>query len=368
MDVTAAFSPVAIDDEFVPRELHEEPVHAIARSAATAAFRVYRGENRFAVAVSELVIDEMLAFGRRAAPLEWYALLVGRLCEDSDGKYVVVDAAVLDTGAIASTGSIETTLESEQRLRALAQVQHPVSIPIGWGHGHHRCGSRFSATDRKNQATWTQEHSVGIVVDPWDAEPVGVYRGPRSERLAEVRPRAGGRATAPARTEETSPAPRTTAAPTRLPRPPRFPLLALLPRSVRRGLFAGLVICTAGLAGLVHELRAVANRVEMLEGRLGQLATKDATVAPSAGPPSERPPEGAVTHGPVVPPFEVATPRSAAPPAPSNSITTPSPASAPPDTDRVLPAPPKKPVTPKKRASQPRKTGLPAATPKDGGS
>lgn len=362
--MTAVFSPVAIDEEFVPRELHEEAVHAIARNAATATFRVYRGENRFAVAVPELVIDEMLAFGRRAAPLEWYALLVGRLCEDSDGRYVVVDAAVLDTGAVASTGSIETTVESEQRLRALAQAQHPVSIPIGWGHGHHRCGSSFSATDRRNQATWTQEHSVGIVVDPWDADPVGVYRGPRSERLVKTRPRASERVLASGRSEGTSAAPRTAVTPASRLLLPCFSLLALLPKSARRELLACLVVGTAALAGLVYELRALANCVGLLEGGIEQDGTVEGKPH-SSDRKSEPSPEAAVSHGSVVPPFEAATSTSAAPPPPSNSV---APPSAPLDTGVVPPTPSKKPAPPKTRAPRPPKTALPAATPKEGGS
>lgn len=174
---------ISSTDDFVPRSLHAEPVRSLCREEARAGWRVYRGRDGFEVALSAQLVNEMLAFGRRAAPREWYALLVGRVCEDSLGVHVVVDAAVLDADARATSGFVETTVESEQRVRHLAALLHPLSIPLGWAHGHHRCGAFYSAQDRRTQATWTQPHSIGVVVDPWSDEPLGVYRGPEAETL-----------------------------------------------------------------------------------------------------------------------------------------------------------------------------------------
>lgn len=185
----------ADDSSFAPVALREEPVHDAARETARSGYRVFRGRGGFEVAVPEQVISRAVAFARTAAPREWYGLVVARLCEDEAGKHAVVLGIVPDPDARASEGTVETTPDSEYATRMCARTLYPDGIVVGWLHTHPRGGLAFSRTDKANQATWSQEHSLGLLVDPWHPHELAVYRGPRSERLE--------LATDPLHTEET---------------------------------------------------------------------------------------------------------------------------------------------------------------------
>jgi proteasome lid subunit RPN8/RPN11 len=171
------------DTSFIPLGVVDEPVRREARTRARVGYVVYSGAAGFEVAIPELVVERMLAFGRQASPREWYGLVIGRLYEDEVGRHVVVVGIVPDPEADANRGFVQTSFDSELRTRLSARQLFPDGIPIGWVHGHVRYGARYSSTDFRNQATWTRSHSIGIVVDPFCEPNLGVYRGPEGELL-----------------------------------------------------------------------------------------------------------------------------------------------------------------------------------------
>lgn len=162
----------------------EEPVEAREREGARSGYRIFAAPDGFEAAVPEQVIARTLSWARSSAPNEWYGLIVGRLCEDERGRHVVVLGVVPDGDARATTGFVETSHASEFATRTLCRGLYPDGVIVGWAHSHPRLGVRYSATDKRNQATWTQSHSLGIVVDPWDPAELTVYRGPTSEVLS----------------------------------------------------------------------------------------------------------------------------------------------------------------------------------------
>ncbi len=164
----------------------EEPIDRRDRDGVRAGYRLFTGTAGFEAALPEHVLERALAFARAAAPDEWYGLLVGRLGEDGRGRHVVLVGVVPDEEARATPGFVETSHASEFATRALARRLYPDAVIVGWVHSHPHLGVRYSATDRRNQATWTQAHSLGIVVDPWDPKQLTAYRGPDSEELAAV--------------------------------------------------------------------------------------------------------------------------------------------------------------------------------------
>lgn len=174
------------DDGFTPVGTAAEPVSMVPPSVARSGYLVYRAKDGFEAAVPASLVDRCVAWGRKAAPNEWYGLLVGKLCEHGGLRHVVVLGVVPDPGADGGPSSVRTTSDSEFRTRMSAGVLFPDGIVLGWAHGHLRHGVRFSSVDRSNQRTWTQPHSLGIVVDPWHPERVSVYRGPGSELLTLV--------------------------------------------------------------------------------------------------------------------------------------------------------------------------------------
>ena len=160
----------------------------------------YRGRGGFEVLISDSLVERLCAISHNAEPNEWIGILIGRVGEDDQGSYVIVDGLVLDTDAIATPGSVRSTVRGEQRVREIAAAAYPGSEVLGWAHSHHRCGTHFSPGDRDNQATWSAPHALGIVCDPRAPERIGVYRGPGSERLVLERPQSKTPATRDAST------------------------------------------------------------------------------------------------------------------------------------------------------------------------
>lgn len=170
-------------DEFVPLGAVEERIPRIDRNELERGPLTFLAEDGFEARIPREFLERMVQYGRRAAPNEWLAVLVGRVGEDGRGRYVALRGAVLDDGALARPGYVETSPESEARTRTLARTLYPDCSIVGWAHGHVRIGARFSGKDRENQRTWTRPDSLGVVVDPWSSEWIGVYRGPGAERL-----------------------------------------------------------------------------------------------------------------------------------------------------------------------------------------
>lgn len=158
------------------------PVHRASREETTVSCRAFRGQN-FDAFVAQDIIERMLVIGRASEPKEWMGLLMGHLCEDDAGTYVVARQVIHDSDALARPGFIESTHESEARTRRLGRVLFPDLVCLGWAHGHVRCGVFFSSQDFQTQASWTSEYALGVVVDPWDPREIAVFRGPGGERL-----------------------------------------------------------------------------------------------------------------------------------------------------------------------------------------
>ena len=188
MSTNASTDTCAEDSTFRPLGVVEERVCRKDRARARTGYVVYKGTTGFEVAIPETVLERIRLFGEKAAPKEWYGILVGRLYDDAAGRHVVVVGAVPDPDADASPGFVRTCFDSELRTRTSASLLYPDGVPVGWVHGHVRFGARYSPTDFRNQATWTQPHSVGIVVDPFTEPGLGVYRGPEGELLELARP------------------------------------------------------------------------------------------------------------------------------------------------------------------------------------
>lgn len=184
-------------NDFCPRAVREEPIHEVGRDELRTAHLVFRGADGFEVAIPERLLARAIAIGEAHAPLEWLGQLVGLRCLDAGGPHVVIEAIVQDMGARREPHFVTSTVESEARTRALAREQFPDAVVVGWIHGHVRHGAQYSRHDFKNQATWTDPNSIGVVVDPWDDRRLAVYRGPKGERLTQQTRPAQPHATAP---------------------------------------------------------------------------------------------------------------------------------------------------------------------------
>jgi proteasome lid subunit RPN8/RPN11 len=165
-----------------------EPTSRSPRASAIGRVLQFEARDGLVALVPEALVDRLCLVSRQAEPNEWLGILVGRTGHDEHGSYVIADGVVLDQNAIATPGSVHSTDLGERRVREIATAAYPGCILLGWVHAHVRCGTRYSAGDCENQATWTAPNSIGIVCDPRTPERIGVYRGPRSERLTSIGP------------------------------------------------------------------------------------------------------------------------------------------------------------------------------------
>ncbi len=172
----------AAEDGFTPLEHTTIPRRRETRAITRTRSRRFGDHAGYEVVLSEGTVRQLLALAHAAAPCECMGLVVGEACEDDTGRHDLVLGFVLDTEALAQPSGVQTTPASEVHTRTLVRQLHPGSAILGWFHSHVRCGARYSATDRTNQATWP-DGALGIVVDPDDPEELGVYRGRDAQRL-----------------------------------------------------------------------------------------------------------------------------------------------------------------------------------------
>ncbi len=134
------------------------------------------------------VVEVMWRWARASALRETIGLLVGRPCQDGQGPFVLVVAAIEAQGADAQRAFVWADLSVMAALRKEVRQTHPIAEVVGWWHSHPGYGTHYSATDCDTQATFTSPNAVGIVVDPTrnDTEGLGVYLGPDAQRLALV--------------------------------------------------------------------------------------------------------------------------------------------------------------------------------------
>lgn len=171
--------------EFTPVKVVPAPIRAVMREELRRV-RVFRGRGGFEAAVPQDVIERMYEFARRAVPNECMGKLATVVGEDEQGVHVLIVGAVLDEGAVGTPAFIETSGASDFVTCRTLDRLYAGATAGGWFHSHVRIGATYSGTDRKSQSSWKLASALGIVVDPWSAPHVAVYRGPEAELLTEV--------------------------------------------------------------------------------------------------------------------------------------------------------------------------------------
>lgn len=184
-------------------ELFEVPFHARGRTTSDLLFQArpkdhhdfFPYEDREGSEVAFLhqrVLDDLRVDALRAVPNEIIGILVGRVCQDDLGTFVLVMAActAAATEYEGTPGAVRISVAGKAALRARAARVWPGFEVVGWWHSHPHGPPRFSHEDFNEQATVGRDH-VGIVVAAeayarrrWaPQEPLGVYLGARGIRL-----------------------------------------------------------------------------------------------------------------------------------------------------------------------------------------
>ena len=94
-------------------------------------------------------------------------ILAGRLCEDDDGVFLDVEAAVRGTGARAGRGHVTFTQETWNGIHTALERDHPKLQILGWYHTHPGFGVEFSEMDVFIQKNFfSLPTQVAFVMDP----------------------------------------------------------------------------------------------------------------------------------------------------------------------------------------------------------
>lgn len=145
-------------------------------------------QDKFSAYVRTDVLDFIKRNGDTAAPNETIGLLAGRVCHDPvSGPYTLVMAAenAVPGEFEADPGHVKLKAAGQTLVRRRLEDTHPDREIIGWYHSHPDNAPIFSPVDAREQQTWNDQNSIGIVysTDGEGAESFGVYRGPDSVRL-----------------------------------------------------------------------------------------------------------------------------------------------------------------------------------------
>lgn len=148
--------------------------------------------DHFSAYVHADVLDFIKRNGDTAAPHETIGLLAGRVCHDPvNGPYTLVMAAenAISGEFESGPGHVKLKAIGQTHLRRRLEDAHPDREIVGWYHTHPNYQPVFSPVDAKEQQTWNDQNSIGIVysTDGSGAESFGVYRGPESVRLRPAR-------------------------------------------------------------------------------------------------------------------------------------------------------------------------------------
>lgn len=143
------------------------------------------GRDGFACFIHTQALFFMARWGQQALPSETIGRLAGRVCVDSQGEYVLIEKAVLNRVARQGDAFVNSDVPAQEKVRQELERECRALEPVGWWHTH-TCGIGlfYSSTDRQNQATWSDENSIGIVLDPeLETEGLRVFRGPLCAEL-----------------------------------------------------------------------------------------------------------------------------------------------------------------------------------------
>jgi proteasome lid subunit RPN8/RPN11 len=119
------------------------------------------------VAVDRAAFAELIAHAKESLEAEICGVLAGTVCEDEQGPFVHVGAAI--RGAAASEGSTHVTFTQEtwNSIHKSLERDHPKLQMVGWYHSHPGFGVEFSDMDLFIQKNFFPSPTqLALVIDP----------------------------------------------------------------------------------------------------------------------------------------------------------------------------------------------------------
>lgn len=121
----------------------------------------------FRVAFSRQAYADLVGHGKENLDGEVCGVLAGLLCEDEQGKYVSVQAAVAGSATQHGAAHVTYTQETWNRIHEKMERQYPDLRIVGWYHSHPGFGVELSDMDKFIQSNFFgSPGQVAFVVDP----------------------------------------------------------------------------------------------------------------------------------------------------------------------------------------------------------
>ncbi len=128
-------------------------------------------EERYQVAISQAVIDDIHAHGQSASDVEVCGVLLGNVYRDARGPWCHIEASVRGNFASGKETQVTITSETWTHVNSVRDRQHPDKKFIGWYHTHPGFGIFLSGMDDFIQSNWFSEPwQIALVYDPQSKE------------------------------------------------------------------------------------------------------------------------------------------------------------------------------------------------------
>jgi proteasome lid subunit RPN8/RPN11 len=122
---------------------------------------------RLRVALDRPPYAELIAHAKETLDKEVCGVLVGTVCEDDQGLFVHVAAAIRGTAASEGSTHVTFTHETWTRIHARLEREYPRLQILGWYHSHPGFGVEFSEMDLFIQKNFFPgEAQLALVMDP----------------------------------------------------------------------------------------------------------------------------------------------------------------------------------------------------------
>src|SRR5882672_6987486 len=109
----------------------------------------------------------VVSHAKESLDKEICGVLAGKVCEDEDGSFILVEAAIRGTAAKQANTHVTFTQETWNTIHNTMDKDYPKLSIVGWYHSHPGFGVEFSDMDLFIQKNFFRSPTqIGMVTDP----------------------------------------------------------------------------------------------------------------------------------------------------------------------------------------------------------
>ncbi|MFO1512097.1 MAG: Mov34/MPN/PAD-1 family protein [Verrucomicrobiota bacterium] len=137
-------------------------------------------QSQLRVAIERSAHAELIAHAKESLDAEICGVLGGRVCEDDEGAFVHVEAAIRGTAANQGSTHVTFTHATWNAIHQTMERDHPQLRIVGWYHSHPGFGVEFSEMDVFIQKNFfSSPTQIALVIDPLNGNVAVCINTPR---------------------------------------------------------------------------------------------------------------------------------------------------------------------------------------------